>query len=869
MVEVGFFSLCLGLCFSIYGLVMGIYSLFKPLTGIVASARNALVAVFICVLLSSLVMWNSIFFHDFSVKYVYMHSSIDMPPLYLFTSFWSALEGSHLLWTLIMSAVSAFALVTVRKANVSLYPALCVAFGCALTFMLFLNVTYSAPLERLFPVGKFGEGMNALLQNPYMAIHPPMLFTGYCLLTVPFAYSFAALVRGGFTSEWLATVRRWSLLAWAVLSIAIFLGGKWAYVELGWGGYWGWDPVENSSLMPWLAITAALHTLLITDKTGRLPRLLLFLNMLAFALTFLGTFITRSGIISSVHSFAESEIGPSYLIWVVFLLAITIGLVFTRGRFIQGAAKTNEWRVSKESALLFTIFFVLFLLALVFIGTILPLVVEATRGIKISIQQPFFNAFAPWIGAGLVLLLGVGNLMRWKNGKIEDPITCLLFPFIWAVILTYCLSVRKNFDTVSDLTFLIVLWTCGVLILDLVYKLRSMRWNGRIFLKYNRPYLGAFIIHIGFLIAIAGFAGNYRGISAEAHLNLNESTIFNGYTITNEGLGYKRDYNAQYVIGKLKSVDNQNGESVLVTPMRSKFTNNDQWFNEIGIYSTFWHDLYIVLASFDVNNQSVSLKLNWNPTVKLVWTSLVIMVLGAAISLTHRIRKRSVELNDDGEVVQSDSPLDEFLNESIRAASIKTQFASKALSLSIVSFAILITLFGMSGISFAQSQTNSNNTNGPSQSKLLQDGSGNGTFLKGLKSNNGPVVPIMMNPKVEEVAKELRCPTCIGLSVLDSGTLQSVAMRTEIEKQLSEGKSKNEIINYFKKAYGSWILREPDSHSSIGFLIWGIPILGLALGPIFILIGLKGSKKRHLLEEQELFEEIKKYIEEKKNEVSA
>ncbi len=865
MVEVGFFSLCLGLCLSIYGLIMGVYSLFKPLTGIVASARNALVAVFICVLLSSLVMWNSIFFHDFSVNYVYKHSSIDMPPLYLFTSFWSALEGSHLLWTFIMSAVIAFALVTVRKANVSLYPGLCIAFGCALTFMLFLNVTFSAPLERLFPVGKFGEGMNALLQNPYMAIHPPMLFTGYCLLTVPFAYSFAALVRGGLTSEWLATVRRWSLLAWAVLSIAIFLGGKWAYVELGWGGYWGWDPVENSSLMPWLAITAAIHTLLITDKTGRLPRLLLFLNMLAFSLTFLGTFITRSGVISSVHSFAESEIGPSYLIWVVFLLALTVGLVFTRGRFIQGAAKTNEWRVSKESALLFTIFFVLFLLALVFIGTILPLVVEATRGIKISIQQPFFNAFAPWIGAGLVVLLGIGNLMRWRNGKIEDPITCLLFPFIWALALTYSLSIRKNFDTISNITFLIVLWTCGILIMDLIYKLRSMRWNGRIFLKYNRPYLGAFIIHIGFLFAIAGFAGNYRGLSAEAHLNLNESTSFNGYTIINEGLGYRRDYNAQYVIGKLKSVDNHNGENVLITPMRSKFTNNEQWFNEIGIHSTFWHDLYIVLASFDVNNQSVSLKLNWNPTVKLVWTSLVIMVLGAAISLTHRTRKRSLEIGEDGKVIRLDNSIDELLRESIGVSSIKKQFASKVLSISIVCFVIAITLFGISGVSFAQNQKESRNTNAPTQSKLLQDGSGNGTFLKGTKSNSGDVIPVMMNPKVEEVAKELRCPTCIGLSVLESGTLQSVAMRTEIEKQLSEGKSKIEIINYFKKAYGSWILREPDAHSSIGFMIWGIPILGLILGPIFILFGLKGSKKRQSFEEQDLLGEIKKYIEEKKS----
>lgn len=862
MVEVGFFSLCFGFCLSLFGLLMGIYTVFRPFSSIVASARNALISVFICVFISSLIMWDALFFHDFSLKYVYRNSSLDMPPLYLFTSFWSALEGSHLLWTLIMSAIVTIALVTVKKENFSLYPALCVAFGFALTFMMFLNVSFSAPLERLSPVGKFGEGMNALLQNPYMAIHPPMLFTGYCLLIVPFAYSFAVLVKGSFTSEWLATVRRWSLLAWAVLSVAICLGGKWAYVELGWGGYWGWDPVENSSFMPWLAITAALHTLLITDKTGRLPRLLLFLNMFAFSLTFLGTFITRSGIISSVHSFAESEIGPSYLIWVMFLLLLTVCLVFTRGNYIQGAAVSNEWRISKESALLFTIFFILFLLALVLIGTILPLIVEATRGIKISIQQPFFNAFAPWIGASLVLLLGVGNLMRWKNGKIADPISCLLFPFIWAIILTYSLAVQKNFDKLSALTFLIVLWTCGVLIMDLIYKLKSMRWNGKIFLLYNRPYLGAFIIHIGFLFAIIGFAGNYRGLSAEAHLGLNESTVFNNYKITNEGLGYTQEYNAQYVYAKIKSENKQNGESILITPMRSKFTNNEQWFNEIGIHSTFWHDLYIVLSSFDINNQSVSLKINWNPTVKFVWTSLVIMVIGALISLTHRIRKRSLDISDNFSNNDKKFSIDDILEKSSENKLLKTSNLAKSMSVSIIGFIIFVVLFGLSGVSLAdQLQKNDNSFNIPKENLK------NNLLVENKISGNGNVMLTVENPKLEEIAKELRCPTCIGISVLESNTLQSQAMRTEIINQLAEGKSKEEIIHYFKTAYGPWILREPDAQSPLGFMIWGIPILGFLLGPIFILLSLKYSKKKKINEELELINEIKEYIEKKKCEV--
>lgn len=856
MVEVGFFSLCLGFLFAIYGLGMGVYSLFKPYSAIVASARNSLISVFFCVLFASLILWNAIFFHDFSVEYVYKHSAIDMPPLYLFTAFWSALQGSHLLWTLLMSAVVTLSLISVKKENSSYIPALCVAYGSALFFMLLLNVTYSAPLDRLFPPGKFGEGMNALLQNPYMAIHPPMLFTGYCLLIVPFAYSFAALVYGKFSTEWISTVRTWGLYSWAILTIAIFLGGKWAYVELGWGGYWGWDPVENSSFMPWLALTAALHTLLVTDKTGRLPRLLLFLNMLAFSLTFLGTFITRSGVISSVHSFAESEIGPSYLIWVVFLLTLSTSLVFLRGQILPGAAKANEWRVAKESVLLFTIFFLLFLLALVFIGTILPLVVEATRGIKISIQQPFFNAFAPWIGFGLVLLLGIGNLMRWKNGKIDSPIYCLLIPFIVASLFTFFIWKIHALDLKNAIAFQIIIWTAFVLIMDLIYKLKSLRWNAKLILIYNRPYLGALVIHLGFLCAIAGFLGNYRGLSAEVHLKLNESTSFNGYTIKNEGLGYNREYNAQYVIGKLKAINEKNKDEIMIYPMRSKFTNNEQWFNEIGIYSTIWHDIYIVLASFDINSQTVSLKLNWNPTVKLVWTSLLIMVLGAAISVSHRIRRRSVELDHNGIVKESD--VTDYLKFILQSN--QSQAIAKINSTILILFIVLSFSFGISGSVFAN--TSNQNKLAEVKNELINNQKNEIPNSDAKKK----VEVIQLNPKLEEVAKELRCPTCIGMSVLESETLQSVAMRTEIEKQLAEGKDKQQIIQYFKQAYGPLILREPDIRSSLGFLIWLLPILGFCLGPIFIFLGLKRSKQKMNLEQNRLLIEIKEYVTEKKKE---
>ncbi len=286
MTEIGFFALCVGLCLSLYAMLAGAIGLSRDKLNVALSGRNALVGVNVCAIIASVALWGAILSHDFSVKYAFRHSAVDMPLIYLFTSFWSALEGSHLLWTFILTSVGSMFLLTVRPANMVFMGALVLATSLPHTFMMLLNVWESAPLARQFPVGQYGSGMNALLQNPYMAAHPPSLFVGYCALLVPFAYGAAALIKGRLGRDWLISVRRWMLAGWAVLTVGIFLGGKWAYVELGWAGYWAWDPVENSSFMPWLAGTAFLHCLLVLDKTNKLPRLTLFLGMFAFALTF-------------------------------------------------------------------------------------------------------------------------------------------------------------------------------------------------------------------------------------------------------------------------------------------------------------------------------------------------------------------------------------------------------------------------------------------------------------------------------------------------------------------------------------------------------------------------------------------------------
>jgi cytochrome c-type biogenesis protein CcmF len=827
MTELGHFALGLGLCLALYGFLAGILGIRNKSQAFAMSGRNALLCVTVCVLIASAALWGAILAHDYSVRYAFRNSAVDMPHIYLITSFWSALEGSHLLWTLLLTSVASIFLLTLRPANRVYLPALVASSSIPLVFMMLLNVWESAPLARQFPIGQFGSGMNALLQNPYMAAHPPTLFVGYCFLLVPFAYGAAALIVGRITQDWLISVRRWTLAGWAILGVGIFLGGKWAYVELGWAGYWAWDPVENSSFMPWLCATASLHNLLVLDKTRKLPRLTVFLGMLAFALTFLGTFITRSGVISSVHSFAESNIGPAYLTFVVLLLLYTIVLVTMRGQLLVREDAEDGWRISKEAALLFTNFFLLFLLALVLVGTLLPLIVEATRGVRISIQQPFFNAFAPWVAVGLVAILGIGNLMKWRTGRLEDPASTLALPALWSTLLTAALAIRKELDIASIVGFWLVLWTMGVMIMDLVYRLKGLRWNASVLWKFNRPYLGSWLSHIGFLVAIAGFLGAYRGIEATTTLDRGGSTSFYGYTLTNTGLKATEGSNYTYVSAQIQATDTHGTQSI-VEPRRSKYTNNEEWLNEIGVQSTTWHDLYIILSSFDFKSEQATLKMHINPTVKLVWASIVIMAIGAIVGLSHRFRRRIVDINPDGSASDNNfgsSPTEGLLS-SLEATPGRL---SRALSVATITVATLICCLGMSTVALAETPDSNAAVN-------------------------------RLDPRLVEVGKELRCPTCQGLSILDSNSAQSIAMKKEIESQIELGKSKDAILDYFRERYGVWILREPDSKSGMGLTIWSIPIAGLILGPAVLVFALRRKRRIDLAAEQEIIAEINNYI---------
>lgn len=645
--NLGFYLLFLACICCAYGFIASLVSAKWQHRRLYRSAKMSLTGAMLLTTVAAVLMWISLYNRDYSIFYVFKNSSNDLPPIFTFTAFWSSLEGSHFLWTWFMSICATIAIWTHAKDNEHIMPYVSGAMQAVLCWMFYLLVSHSDPFVQNLPAAPNGNGMNELLQNIYMAIHPPLLFAGYTTLVVPFAYAIAALCYGDITEGWVKSVRRWTLVAWVFLTVAITLGGKWAYVELGWAGYWAWDPVENSSLMPWLCATALLHSLLVQEKLGHLKRLTLILCLAGFFLTFVGTFLTRSGVVSSVHSFAESPIGPNYLAYLAGLAIIATALYAWRAPLLLPAEAEKVWGVSKESALLITQFLIISLGAIVLIGTLYPILSDALTKQRTTVQAPYFNAFAPYIGLAVMIAIAIGNLMRYQTSKMPGakPIivvaTVASFPISAGLIYLADLSTTAHSFAYGAQIVGIYLFSWALVCLcgDLYLKLKDLRFNWQLLFQRNLAYLGAWVAHVGMLIAIFGFLGNYRGVEKRTQVKVGETISLYGYDLTlKDGIQVQKQANATLFMAPI-AVKFQGRDVGELHPAQSRYPTKDQTFNEIAIKSEIWHDLYIVLSGFDrTDGKTVSLQININPTVKVVWISVVIMTLGGLIALADRYR---------------------------------------------------------------------------------------------------------------------------------------------------------------------------------------------------------------------------------------
>ena len=645
----GFFLILLGFIVTLYGFFAAILAAYWRHRRLYLSSKFAMTAACVIAIASSALVVYALFQRDYALVYVAKNSSNDLPTLFTLTALWSSLEGSHLTWLMLMTVVGTIGAWTSTKDNEHIMPYVMAATQAVICWMFYLAWSHSDPFVANLPAPANGRGMNELLQNGYMAIHPPLLFIGYSTLTIPFAYAIAALCYGDITEGWLKTVRRWTLISFVFLTAAITLGGRWAYVELGWAGYWAWDPVENSSFMPWLMATALLHSLLVQDKTGHLKRLSIILAIAGFFMTFFGTFLTRSGVVSSVHSFAESPIGPNYLAYLAGLMLVSVTIYGIRAPSILPSDTEKSWGVSRESALVVTQFLLISFAAIVLIGTLFPIVSEWFTKQRISVQAPYFNMFAPWVGLGIIFGIALGNLLRYGSNAMPNGkriiFTSVIFAIPTTVFLVYFGDVMSTVKTKNLIAQLVGLylstWAIGCLLGDLYYRLATLKWNFKLFFNRNAGYFGGWVAHLGMLIAIIGFLGNYRGLE-------HRQTVKAGETF--EYYGYRFEFKATGIEARTKlnataytaPVNLYRGDKFIVEldPAQAVYpTKQDQTFNEIAINGNIWHDVYLVLVDFDkASGNRATFQLNINPTVRFVWLAIVIMCIGGTIALFDRVR---------------------------------------------------------------------------------------------------------------------------------------------------------------------------------------------------------------------------------------
>jgi len=469
--DLGTVALILALGFSVLAMFVAIAGVTSRVPAsaqaLTQSAKRSVLAVTFFLLLASYALVESFLTHDFGVRYVSDHSSLSMPWYYTTSAFYGGQEGSLLYWGLMLSVFSAIFVFTARRAPAVLVPYVIVTLMAIETFLLIVLTSISNPFIRLAgPAPANGAGLNPVLMDPGMLVHPPMLLMGYMSFSVPFAFAVAALVTGKLDSEWLRSIRRWTLAAWSIQTTGLVLGAWWAYHVLGWGGYWGWDPVENAALLPWLTATAFLHSTMVQERRGMLKVWNLFLVIASFALSIFGTFIVRSGIISSVHSFAYSAIGPFFLVFLGLIIVVSTGLFLYRLPKLKPEQEFNSV-VSREGVFLLNNLLLVGIMFATLWGTIFPLLSVALRKQTMTVGPPFYNNVNGPLFLLLVLAMGVGPLLAWRRTALRALWRNLCVPAVLAALCAVILPLVGITDVVANIGFSVCAFTAGAILYEL------------------------------------------------------------------------------------------------------------------------------------------------------------------------------------------------------------------------------------------------------------------------------------------------------------------------------------------------------------------------------------------------------------------
>ena len=792
MPALGTFLLLAAFVASAYAIAASVTGARRQSSRLIESGIGAFYLVAALMTLASAVLIHAFVTNNYTIKYVQRVSDAALPLGYKIAAYWGGLDGSIMFWVFLLAVFGSTAVHINRERYRELIPWVVSVIAATEMFFIFLMVVHNNPFSTfLTPPPADGQGLSPLLQNFYMAIHPPSLYVGFVAMTIPFAFGIAALITGHLDEAWLRAVWRWTMIGWLMLSFGLTLGMLWAYEELGWGGYWMWDPVENAALLPWFTATAFLHSVMVQERRGMLRVWNVTLVITTFFLTIFGTFMTRSGVVQSVHAFGEDkELAFLFTIFMIAIIVFSFGLVIYRLPLLRSRHELDSW-MSREAAflannwiLLFSAFFVLF-------ATMFPTLSEAVTGERLTVGPPFFNRWMLPIGLILLVLTGIGPLLAWRKSTWTNLSQQFLWPSLAALITAVALVAGGVRVWSSGVCFALCGFVFGTITQEFIRGAQVRRGvtgadivTSMIGLvgRSRRRY-GGYIVHLGIVLIFLGFAGEGFKQEEQVVLKPGQQVTVAHFTVRHDALRITNDAQKQMVTGHVSVFDD--GKAVTtMRPARWFFSKKEsEPTTEVAIRRGLGEDLYVVLAGYDAASQSATYAVTVNPLVNWIWLGFGIMALGTGIAL---LPERAF---------------------AFAAAKLPAGAATIPL--------ILLLLLPR-----------------PAHAQHVE--------------NAQAVVVIPRTPLERELQREIicMCGTCGRKRIGECTCSMAAEMRDEVSRLVGEGKSREQVYEYYIAKFGS---QEPlASPIDRGFnrLAWFVPYLVGTSGALGIaLVALRWSRR--------------------------
>jgi len=644
MENLGSLAILLAFCVAIYAIFASVIGKLKNKPFLVVSGRRAVFATWTLITLASGILVYALMYGDFRFSYVAEHSNQTMPMLYKFAAWWGGQEGSLLLWSWLLATYSAIVVLTNRRRHAAYMPYVIATLGVIQVFFLVLNNFIANPFQMLATDGlivnvKDGQGLNPLLQYPAMAIHPPMLYLGYVGFAVPFAFALGSLITKQPGEAWIATTRRWTLVTWLFQSTGIMLGAAWAYHVLGWGGYWGWDPVENASLLPWISGTAFLHSVMMQEKKGMMKVWNIVLVSATFFLCILGTFLTRSGVVQSVHAFSRSEIGKYFVSFLAIGIAAVIFLILERLDYLKSESQL-ESVVSRESSFLFNNLILLASCFAVLWGTLFPVISEAVSGDKISLDADWYNRLMVPIGLFLLLLTGLGPLFSWRRTSVDSLRRNFQIPGIASLVLVGALFAAGIRHVYALISFGFCLFVALTVIIEFFKGGRTIAakndmnlFRGMFELTHrNTRRYGGYLVHMGIVLMFIGFTGHAFNLNEVKEVATGDQLKIGHYQLRVVNLA--EGENSNYLWHRATIAVTKDGDYLgTLEPEKRMYKASRQGTSEVGVRSRPNEDLYLNFAGMSDDNQRAVIQSWVFPLVSWIWIGTLVLIGGTLVCL--------------------------------------------------------------------------------------------------------------------------------------------------------------------------------------------------------------------------------------------